>query len=191
MVRKAILDSAWVEFVARGYGEATVQRITDNARVSLATFYAHFDDKLAVFAAVLGEIGGSLSTAVASIEPETDMAEGLRQFGEACLGTFSQEIHVETVRLMYAEARRVPELAAVFQEQSTGWLNALGEFIGQFRPDISAQARRDLALLYAEMVAGRLHRERMLGLESLAESEFARHIQTCVSIFIHGLSGLE
>lgn len=53
--RKAILDSALIEFSTKGYGAARVDEISRRAGVSKPMIYEYFGDKDAVYAAALRE----------------------------------------------------------------------------------------------------------------------------------------
>ena len=54
--RDRILEAASAEFASRGFAGATVDRIARRARVNKAMIYYHFDDKLALYTAILREV---------------------------------------------------------------------------------------------------------------------------------------
>lgn len=51
--REKLLEAAKVEFGERGYYEAAINRITENAGVAMGTFYVHFPSKEAIFRALV------------------------------------------------------------------------------------------------------------------------------------------
>jgi AcrR family transcriptional regulator len=52
-----LLDSAEKEFGGRGFHEAAINRITENAGVAMGTFYVHFQSKEAIFRALVAYMG--------------------------------------------------------------------------------------------------------------------------------------
>lgn len=53
--RRAVLDAALHLFAHRGYGATTIREIADRARLSTGNVYHHFDDKEAIFLALIEE----------------------------------------------------------------------------------------------------------------------------------------
>src|ERR1700730_17965224 len=54
--RQRILEVATELFLAEGYGSTTIEAVAARAGISKRTFYHRFDDKSALFAAVVHEI---------------------------------------------------------------------------------------------------------------------------------------
>lgn len=65
--RDRILAAAAVEFAARGYAGAGVDRIARRARVNKAMIYYHFDNKLALYTAILRDVYLAVGDAVDAI----------------------------------------------------------------------------------------------------------------------------
>ncbi|PXX56500.1 TetR family transcriptional regulator [Nocardia tenerifensis] len=69
--RQAILDAAFVVFARRGYGQACVQEIADEAGVAKPTVYNHLNDKETLFRhaveAVADAIGGQCLEALSPL----------------------------------------------------------------------------------------------------------------------------
>src|SRR5215831_8908283 len=55
-MREHILDAATREFLRHGYGATSIESVAREARISKRTFYHRFDDKPALFAAVVHRI---------------------------------------------------------------------------------------------------------------------------------------
>src|SRR5471032_2277471 len=55
-LRERILVAATDLFLAEGYGSTTIEAVAARAGISKRTFYDRFDDKSALFAAVVHEI---------------------------------------------------------------------------------------------------------------------------------------
>ncbi len=54
---RKLLDAAEKEFGERGFHEAAINRITENAGVAMGTFYVHFQSKEAIFRALVSHMG--------------------------------------------------------------------------------------------------------------------------------------
>ena len=54
---RKLLDAAEREFGQRGFHDAAINRITENAGVAMGTFYVHFDSKEAIFRALVSHMG--------------------------------------------------------------------------------------------------------------------------------------
>ena len=65
--RDRILEAASAEFAARGFAAAGVDRIARRARVNKAMIYYHFDNKLALYTAILREVYLPVGDRVVSI----------------------------------------------------------------------------------------------------------------------------
>lgn len=52
-----LLDAAEKEFGERGFHDAAITRITENAGVAMGTFYVHFESKEAIFRALVSHMG--------------------------------------------------------------------------------------------------------------------------------------
>jgi len=65
--RDRILQAAAVEFAARGYAGAGVDRIARRARINKAMIYYYFDGKLALYTAILRDVYLPVGDAVAAI----------------------------------------------------------------------------------------------------------------------------
>lgn len=52
-----LLDAAQKEFGERGFHEAAITRITENAGVAMGTFYVHFPSKEVIFRALVAHMG--------------------------------------------------------------------------------------------------------------------------------------
>src|ERR1043165_6804874 len=70
---RKILDAALLEFGQQGFHESSIVGITRRAKVALGTFYAYFDSKEAVFAALVRDMSRQVRYRFApDIEGATD-----------------------------------------------------------------------------------------------------------------------
>jgi TetR/AcrR family transcriptional regulator len=82
--RDRVFAAAAAEFAARGYAGANMDRIARAARLNKAMIYYHFDNKAALYRAILRDMFGAVRSAVAQvaaapISPE----EKIRQYVDA------------------------------------------------------------------------------------------------------------
>jgi AcrR family transcriptional regulator len=113
-----ILDAATELFLAHGYGPTSIEAVARRARISKRTFYHRFDDKAALFSAVVHRI-------IARLHPPVDvplisggnLQENLQRLAQLMLrGALSPQA-VALHRLIVAESARFPELAVIAGEQ--------------------------------------------------------------------------
>jgi TetR/AcrR family transcriptional regulator, mexJK operon transcriptional repressor len=109
-----ILESATSLFLAHGYGATSIEQVARHARISKRTFYHRFDDKAALFAAVVHRIVEGLRPAggMPSIEGK-DLPATLRQVADLILQASLTDQAVALHRLIVGESARFPQLAAV------------------------------------------------------------------------------
>jgi TetR/AcrR family transcriptional regulator, mexJK operon transcriptional repressor len=120
-LRQRILEVATELFLAEGYGSTSIEAVAARAGISKRTLYHRFDDKSALFAAVVHEI-------IAQIRPPADvpLIEGatlhdvLRRLAGMILRAALSPRALALHRLVMAESARFPELVrAVHGDGST------------------------------------------------------------------------
>lgn len=128
-----ILDAATSLLLAHGYGATSIEEIARRARVSKRTFYHRFEDKAALFGAVVHRI-------IERMRPRADvpLVEGadlpaiLRRLADLILQAALSPQAIALHRLIVAESARFPKLAAVANEngaveEATGLIAGLLE----------------------------------------------------------------
>ena len=108
-------------FLADGYGPTSVEAIAKSAGVSKRTFYARFDDKAAIFEAVLHDVVESLRPAagVPPLDGET-LAQNLQTVATLILRAALTPDALALHRLIVAESERFPKVAAAVNRQAAG-----------------------------------------------------------------------
>ncbi|HXF77796.1 MAG TPA: TetR/AcrR family transcriptional regulator [Usitatibacter sp.] len=108
-----ILDAATQLFLAEGYGATSIEQVARLAGVSKRTFYSRFDDKEALFGAVLHRIVEGLRPAgeIPLIEG-SNLAAILQRLGELILHAALSPQAIAVHRLIVGESARFPSLAA-------------------------------------------------------------------------------
>jgi AcrR family transcriptional regulator len=111
--RQAILDAAKQVFFEEGYATASMDRIAARAGVTKRTVYAHFENKQALFAAV---VTGACANVVAQLpRPENlpdDPREGLSLALHRSRELMQSPNCIRLERIIAAEAERHPAFAA-------------------------------------------------------------------------------
>ena len=108
-----ILDEATQLFLAEGYGATSIEQVVRLAGVSKRTFYSRFEDKAALFGAVLQRIVEGLRPAA-----EVPLIEGsnltaiLHRLAELILRAAISPQAIAVHRLIVGESARFPALAA-------------------------------------------------------------------------------
>jgi len=127
-LRGRILDAAAELFFAHGYGATSIDAVSARARISKRTFYHRFEDKAALFGAVLHRVIDGLRPPPVAMPPLAGASVRdilLRLAGiilHAALTPQALALH----RLIVGESTRFPKLAAaVAAEGATGEAIAL------------------------------------------------------------------
>jgi AcrR family transcriptional regulator len=182
-------------FLTQGYGSTSIEAIAATAQISKRTFYHRFDDKPALFAAVVHRI-------IEQIRPprEVPLLEGktLQQMLQRLAGLLLRAAltpqAIALHRLVTAESARFPSLVrAVYDE---GWAQEATSLIADLLarelqdPPLSAQMRTFAAEQFLDMVVA-LPQRRILGLGvPMTSEELKAWANNAVSLFLNGCQGL-
>ena len=98
--RERVFAAAAAEFAARGYAGANMDRIARAARLNKAMIYYHFDDKAALYRAILRDMFGAVRTAVAeAAAAPLAPADKIRRYVEAIAGAAEARPHFPPIWL--------------------------------------------------------------------------------------------
>ena len=112
-LRDRILDVATELFFARGYGATSIDAVAQRAHVSKRTFYHRFEDKAALFGAVLHRIiEGLRPPAAMPLLAGADLQEMLQRLAGIILHAALTPQALALHRLIVGESARFPKLAA-------------------------------------------------------------------------------
>ncbi len=119
---REILTAARKVFVEKGYGAASAELIAKKAGVSKTALYRRYNNKGALFTAVMQQAADLLAGKLDAIELDPHRPiECLHNAAYAIRDGVSGE-HVEITRLMVAEAKRYPDLSQQAREKMLGVL---------------------------------------------------------------------
>ena len=118
-IRDKILDVAAVFFFTEGYGATSIEAIARHARISKRTIYHRFEDKPALFRAVVHRVIERLRPPGAEHLLEGQSIEKIlpgiaRAILNASLSPEALALH----RIVLAEATRFPELALIMNDRA-------------------------------------------------------------------------
>src|SRR5690348_5796878 len=112
-----ILEAATHLFLLHGYGATSIEAVARRARVSKRTFYHRFDDKPALFVAVVHRIIDRLRSPADVERLVGDLQEVLQRLARFILRAALLPEAVALNRMLVAESARFPKLAAVVTER--------------------------------------------------------------------------
>lgn len=115
--KRAILEAAATVFAKRGYHETTVVQIAAELGMGLGTFYRYFKSKLDVFHAVIEEVMGEVTLALASESPTAsttvdEYRAQVERVGRSLFAAFQKNRSL--ARLLFVEA---PGISAELNEK--------------------------------------------------------------------------
>ena len=195
LLRDRILEVATELFLTEGYGSTSIEAVAARAGISKRTFYHRFDDKAALFAAVVHRIIEQIRP-----PPEVPLLEGakleeiLRRLAGIILHAALAPQAIALHRLVIAESVRFPNLVrAVYnepgaQEALTLIGDLLARELGHAR--LTAELQRFAAAQFLHMVVA-LPQRRSMGLGSpMTAKELETWAHDTVSLFLNGCRGL-
>ena len=187
-----IIDAALELFVAKGFMATRLDEVAKMAGVSKGTLYLYFENKEALFKAVVETL----------VVPEIERTEQqIQAFDGSVSELISQWVKQwwESVgesqlcglpKLIIAEAGNFPELASFYVEHVIGRVRRViaqlisrGIEAGEFKPNDPAYAAR---LLLAPMVFAAIYQHSLLPYDS-EPFEMPTYIDNHLDIFLHGL----
>jgi len=115
-----ILDAAASLFFSEGYGAVSIEEIAKRAQISKRTFYARFENKAAIFRAVVHRVILSLrppNNATDQLFKGASAEEILRRIAPIILKASLTPQALALQRVVLAEAMRFPELAPIMNAE--------------------------------------------------------------------------
>ena len=194
-LRERILERATELFLTEGYGATSIEAVAASAGVSKRTFYARFDDKATLFAAVVHRI-------IEQIRPPASvpLLEGvtLHQILQRLAGLILRAALTPRAlalhRLVTAESQRFPNLSRAVHQQ--GWAQEATMLIGDLLarqlpyPNLTISQRAFAATQFLHLVVDQPQR-RLMGLgDRMTPEELDTWVRDSVTLFLDGCRGL-
>jgi TetR/AcrR family transcriptional repressor of mexJK operon len=193
-LRQRILEVATELFLAEGYGSTTIEAVAARAGISKRTFYHRFDDKSALFAAVVHEIIEQIRppAGVPLIEGAT-LRDVLRRLAGMIVRAALSPQGIALHRLVMAESARFPELVrAVHGDGSAREATTLiGGLLAREPRDstLSAEKRAFAAEQFISMVVTLPQRRAMGYGTPMTAAELDVWADKTVDLFLNGCRG--
>ena len=160
----AILSGAMKQFLIHGFAATSMDRVATAAGVSKATVYNHFQDKKALFNALVRRMA---QEHCASVMPEPlhgNPEVVLRHYAETMLETSTQNHEfLAFVRLVIGESERFPELSHTFLTSFDGEKDTLRQYLASQAGLSEAEADVAVFLFIGSIVHFLIHQEIMFG----------------------------
>ena len=184
--RAMIVDAALRAFLENGYAESSVNRIAEEAGVSIKTLYRHFESKDDLFSAVMEaacSTSGTQPSSVAALAGTDEPAwfsepppVALPIAGNEYLRHALSEEQLALYRVVTRDAPRFPELARRYREQVTGTRDALfTSYLERWLP-VTGWKVKDMsraAATFAALLKATLFDEALFGVTSPSDAEIA------------------
>jgi TetR/AcrR family transcriptional repressor of mexJK operon len=185
-----IVNCARRLFVKKGYGATTTDEIAAECKISKQTMYRLFPGKAALFAAVV-EAHRQKWLNLPRDDDDQPLAQTLAQIFMIDISDEADQERVDVIRLVLAEGRNFPELAAILKEhgaefsrtQLAAWLArqcAAGRL--QMRNTIG------MAQILLDMVFGAILIKNIGDIDWPAGEQRRNLIRDCIDIFLHGVA---
>lgn len=194
LLRQRILRVATELFLAEGYGSTSIEAVAARAGISKRTLYHRFDDKAALFAAVVHAIIEQIRppAGVPLVEGAT-LREILRRLAGMILRAALSPQALALHRLVMAESARFPELArTVHGDGATREATTLiGGLLAREVPEskLSAENRAFAAQQFLFMVVSLPQRRAMGYGTAMTGAELEAWADKTVSLFLNGCRG--
>ncbi|HEX3984202.1 MAG TPA: TetR/AcrR family transcriptional regulator, partial [Acidisoma sp.] len=185
--RALIVDAALKAFLDRGYAESSVNKIAEDAGVSIKTLYRHFDTKDELFSAVmqaacLPDREGSADGAddAEASEPSwyaKPPGVGLALAGEEYLRHILSQDQLALYRVVARDAHRFPELRRRYLKEVVGRrVAAFSDYLDRWGPEMGWSVSNKLAALtnFAGLLKASLFDDALLGFRKPKDQEIVR-----------------
>ncbi len=185
--RALIVEAALKAFLDRGYAESSVNKIAEDAGVSIKTLYRHFETKDELFSAVMQ--AACLPHDESSIErvDNTQTAQpswyakppnvGLALAGEEYLRHILSEDQLALYRVVARDAHRFPELRRRYLKEAVGRrVAAFADYLDRWGPEMGwSVSNKPAALMnFAGLLKASLFDDALLGLRKPKDQEIVR-----------------
>jgi TetR/AcrR family transcriptional repressor of mexJK operon len=190
--RTRILAAAGRMFMAEGYNAVSMEAIAEAAPVSKPTLYNHFDDKKALFAAVMQQRCQEVFHRFEqSLQGEKTVEEALTQMGELFLGVVLRADAIGIYRIAITEAQSFPELGKAFYANGPQKSRALlAEYFTRMdkKGELAIEDGELAANVFIGMLLGRFHMPLLLGQRAAPTArEVTETVRQVVDMFLNGV----
>jgi TetR/AcrR family transcriptional repressor of mexJK operon len=184
--RVQILQSAGKLFLISGFGGCSMEMVAQDSGVSKQTVYSHFNNKEALFIAVIEQKCSEYQLDEINIQSSTDdFIAVLRETGLQIIKLFHDPQVIAIYRVVIAEAASNPRVAELFYQTGPRHsLDVLAKgFFHSCGPQMTAKLADKCAVTFFDLLKSEFHVKSTLGLEfELSEAQQRAQVEFAVTL---------
>lgn len=188
-IESELLGAALEEFIAHGYGGASMSRIVRAAKISKTTLYSRYTSKDDLFRAIMQRQMDALSQAATLTERagRLELEAGLRAYGRRALELSFEGGLLQVNRLIFSEAHRFPELAAAAATRTAVGVRQIADFLRRCAAEDGLACRNPevVAEVFIFMLRGWYVNTLLTG-GTVSKAEQDRWVDQAVQVLIAG-----
>lgn len=155
--RRDILEAARVLFMQRGFHGTSMDALAKRANVSKATLYSHFEDKTALYQALIEDKMADYQLDDFAVRLTDDLETDLLYIARQLLDLIYSDDALDMVRMVIAEQREGSDMPHLFMD--TGPRRVLGQIADYLQARMAAgviarNRPQDDAALFAALIIG-------------------------------------
>jgi len=182
---RAIIDAARMQFLSGGYADASMDAIAKAAGVTKQTVYRYFPSKEDLFEATLKDMGNRTQDHLIDLAANPDTPAALEAFAVGFVKGHLTRKHLDTIRLLIAEAPRAPHLLQLFNAIGrTPTTHQLAAFLGD---RFQVENPEVMAELWTSMLLTLRH-DVLLGAPDPSEARIREHAHNCTQFLLNALA---
>jgi AcrR family transcriptional regulator len=191
LLEDKILDTAAALFFSEGYGAASIDEIARRAQIAKRTLYARYENKAALFSAVVHRIIQRMRPQPQATEDlfhGSSITDSLHHIAKVMLHAALSPEAVAMYRMVLAEATRFPELALIMNEHGARQeaIRRIAELLHRDAKISPPQA--DFAAEQFIVMVVTAPQRRALGLGTpMSKPELKEWIDNTVDLFVRGV----
>ena len=187
--RRELADVAVQVFLERGFANTSMQMIASRAGGSKETLYRHFASKEALFAEIVGREAVRISGPESALARDGSPEQALFELGHTLLSLMTRSDTSSLFSVVVAEARRSPQLAAIFYQHGPGaTLERLTDYLraATRRGDLHCEQPLRAARLFLGAVVAQHHLQSLIGQPPtpVSEAEIREHVRAAIAMFL-------
>ena len=181
---RAIIDAARMQFLTGGYADASMDAIAKAAGVTKQTVYRYFPSKDDLFEATLKDMGNRTHDHLIDLAANPDTAAALEEFAVGFVKGHLTQKHLDTIRLLIAEAPRAPHLLQLFN--AIGRVPTTHQLATFFADRFHVEDPEVMANLWTSMLLTLRH-DVLVGSPYPSDDRIRKHAHNCTAFLLAAL----
>jgi TetR/AcrR family transcriptional repressor of mexJK operon len=190
--RKQILYAAGELFLTSGFSGCSMEMVAKQSGVSKQTVYSHFNNKEALFLAVIEEKCAEYQLDERHLEsPDFDLFQVLRERGLQIVKLLHDEQVIAIYRVIIGEVNSNPRVAQLFYQagpkHSIDYLTQC--FLRSSEHTMTEKSAHKCAVTFFSLLKSEFHIKSILGLDfALTDNEQIHHVEFAIQQVVHLLN---